>query len=418
MKKILAYLKTPYIGTMFNKMLYCIVSFSANALFTRALGLALKGSYTWYLNYATLVSIILGLGVYHSMPFFMRNNKEKDWNGEYVNIFYSQFVIYIFLSIIFLLLKEYKIYIIAVLAILDILSQQLNMLILIDKLGVRNKVYFAGSVLNLILGAVCLIFFSDNLYAALIGFAAVKVFYIIFYTIYIGSVPHLFRFKMTDLATKIKFGFLPMLTFLLITINYKVDVIMLEAAKNVTPELLSIYSTGVSVAEIGWVIPDVFKEVLFSRIANKKNDAEVASALRVSNACIVLVILGVILLGKPFISIVYGKKFVSSYLVTIILFLGIPAMSWFKLIYQLYIAEGRRWISFGVLLLSSIINVVANIILIPIWDINGAAVASVLSYFCCGVIFMYTYSRKIGKKLYQMFIPTPKDFSVLIKKAR
>lgn len=403
---------------MSNKMFYCLASFGASALYTRALGLALKGYYTWYLNWATLISILLGLGVYHSMPFFMRKESDKKWNGEYVNIFYSQFVIYVLLSLVFLPLKKYKLFIIAVLAILDILSQQLNMLILIDKLRTRNKVYFAGAVVNLLLSIVCLVYFSDNLYAALICFAAVKVFYVIFYTVFIGEVPHLFRFKAVDLAKKIRFGFLPMLTFLLITINYKVDVIMLEAAQNVDDRLLSLYSTGVSVAEIGWVIPDVFKEVLFSRIANKKNDAEVASALRVSNVCITIVILGLVALGKPFIGLVYGRKFVDAYFVTILLFLGIPAMSWFKLIYQLYIAEGRRWISFGVLLLSSVINVVANIVLIPIWDINGAAVASVLSYFCCGVIFLFTYSRKIGKPLYKMFIPTPKDFSVLFKKAR
>ena len=197
---------------MSNKMFYCLASFGASALYTRALGLALKGYYTWYLNWATLISILLGLGVYHSMPFFMRKESDKKWNGEYVNIFYSQFVIYVLLSLVFLPLKKYKLFIIAVLAILDILSQQLNMLILIDKLRTRNKVYFAGAVVNLLLSIVCLVYFSDNLYAALICFAAVKVFYVIFYTVFIGEVPHLFRFKAVDLAKKIRFGFLPMLT--------------------------------------------------------------------------------------------------------------------------------------------------------------------------------------------------------------
>ena len=83
----------PYINTIINKFLYCTFSFLSNAFLTRALGLQLKGEYSWIMNYASILSIIAGLGVYQSIPYYVRSEEKKDWAQEYVNIF-IEYVIY------------------------------------------------------------------------------------------------------------------------------------------------------------------------------------------------------------------------------------------------------------------------------------------------------------------------------------
>lgn len=49
---------------------------------------------------------------------------------------------------------------------------------------------------------------------------------------------------------------------------------------------------------------------------------------------------------------------------------------------------------------SAIANIVANFFVIPKYNENGAAIASVLSYTICGLLFLLDYLRmnKIGSK--------------------
>jgi O-antigen/teichoic acid export membrane protein len=213
----------------------------------------------------------------------------------------------------------------------------------------------------------------------------------------------------------VRFGYLPMLSFLLITLNYKVDVLMLEGASSITNVQLSYYTTGVSIAELAWFIPDVFKEVLFNKTAKKNNYKEISSILRVSNAVLIVIILAVIVLGRFMIRLFYGQVFAPAYEVTILLFLGIPAMSWFKIIYTLFNAQGRRKTSFSVLLASTLINILVNYFAIPHFGIYGAALASVLSYSVCGIVFIFLYGKISGEKVWSLFILRKGDIKTLLR---
>ena len=407
----------PYIDTIINKLLYCVCSFLANAFLTRALGVTLKGEYAWMLNCASIVSIIAGLGVYQSIPYFIREKKEKEWIQEYINIFVFQMMVYIFITIVILALKrDLVIAVICFLSIVDIFSQQLNMLLLIDKIYLRNKIFVSGAMINLIISAVCFFLLRDNLWVGICCTFCVKIFYIISYLIVIGRIPHPFSLSLKSIVEKIQFGYLPMLSFLLITMNYKVDVLMLKAAPSVNAEALSLYTVGVSIAEIAWVIPDGFKEVLFSRTSNKKNDSEIAAALRVSNCIISITILGILVFGKPIIYILFGAEFIESYKVTLLLFLGIPAMSWFKIIYTLFNAQGKRKTSFAVLLSSTLLNIGLNYLLIPMWGIYGAAGTSVFSYGICGGVFLILYSRDSGISFLSLFVMKKDDLRKLLRR--
>lgn len=406
----------PYINTIINKFLYCTFSFLSNAFLTRALGLQLKGEYSWIMNYASILSIIAGLGVYQSIPYYVRSEEKKDWAQEYVNIFILQALVYLSIvcGITFFYKDQVTILLIGALAVVDILSQQLNMLLLIDKIFKRNLIFTVGAIVNLLLSIFCFLFAKNNLIAAVICFFIVKIFYIISYLWILGKIPHPFHVLPKSIFEKIKFGYIPMFSFLLITLNYKVDVLMLGTSVNVRPEELSLYTVGVSIAEIAWVIPDGFKEVLFSRTSNKKNDQEVAAALRVSNMVIGMTIIGILIFGKFVIRLFFGIQFISSYQVTILLFLGIPAMSWFKIIYTLFNAKGKRKISFFVLLSSTILNIALNYLTIPIWNIYGAAMASIVSYGLCGFLFLVLYSKDSGNCLGSLFIMKKNDLKILI----
>ena len=392
-----------------------MTAFLANALLTRALGLSLKGEYTWILNYANIISIISGLGIYQSIPFFIRNRPENDWLQEYINIFTLQAAIYFCISLIigWIFRQNFSVLFIGLLSAADIFSQQLNMLLLIDKITERNRIYTLGAFVNFFLSVLILLLLRNNLYAAVFCAFTVKLFYIISYLILSEKKPHPLQTSGKKIAEKVQFGYLAMFSFLLIVMNYKIDVIMLKSSSIVSAEQLSLYTTGVSIAEIAWMIPDVFKEVLFSRTSNKSNDYEVAAALRLSNFVVCAAIIAIILFGRIFIRLFFGIDFVPAYRVTILLFLGIPAMSWFKIIYMLFNAQGRRKTSFFVLLLSSLLNVALNAFLIPVWGIYGAAGASIFSYGLCGILFLGIYARISNQKLLSLFLVKRNDAILL-----
>ncbi len=407
-----------YVSTLINRIMYAAVLFIANALISRALGVKLKGEYTWIINAANIIAIIAGLGVYHSIPYFNRQKKEdEDIVQRYVNIFTLQALVYLAISAVIIACTGVKISIISicVLVIMDTFSQELNMLILIVDIFKRNKILLAGAYFNLITSALCYLTFKDNVVAAIIVLAMFKGFYIVFYLMAMKKIPNPFAVSMKKLVQIIKFGYMPMLSFLLITLNYKVDLIMLKANSGVSAEALSYYSVGAQIAELAWFIPDVFKEVLFSKTAKKNNYDEVSAVLRISNAVLVMVIFGVVVFGKVMIWLFYGTPFMPAYKVTICIFLGIPAMSWFKIIYTLFNAQGRRKTSFFVLLLSACTNIVMNYVLIPVIGIYGAALASVASYTVCGVIFISLYSKISGDPVHKLILMTKKDIKVLKK---
>lgn len=408
----------PYLHTLYSKVLYAALTFIANAIVARALGVELKGDYTWVINMANLVAIVAGLGIYQSIPFFKRQDGDNtDIVQEYVNIFIFQFLIYVLIAsgVIFFFKGEELITLVCVLALVDVYSQELNMLMLVDNIFMKNKIFIWGSYLNFGCSVLCYVFFKDNLAIAVGILVLVKVFYIIGYLLSMKKKPHPFGTSVSSICSKIKFGYLPMLSFLLVTFNYKIDVLMLKANSNVSKAELGYYAVGVSIAELAWFIPDVFKEVLFFKTAQKNNYKEVSAVLRVSNMVMVVVILGIIITIRPLIWVCYGKAFMPSWKVTILLFLGIPAMSWFKIINTLFTAQGRRKLTFVMLSISAAINVITNAITIPIIGIYGAAVASVLSYSVCGIVFVIIYARVSGEKIYNLFILKRGDIRSIVK---
>ena len=65
----------------------------------------------------------------------------------------------------------------------------------------------------------------------------------------------------------LKFGFFPMLALLLTSLNYKIDIIMLNMSRNITMAQIGVYSIGVALADKTVYIPDAVKEILLSKLA-------------------------------------------------------------------------------------------------------------------------------------------------------
>jgi O-antigen/teichoic acid export membrane protein len=215
-----------------------------------------------------------------------------------------------------------------------------------------------------------------------------------------------------------KFGFVPMISTLLMTANYKLDILMLDAFPNVTTANVGVYSLGVSLAEKIWMIPDALKDILLSKLAKGKKVQEVSKVIRLSLPIMIFFVLCIVILGQPFISFVYGAEYSDAYQITLLIITGTIFMVFYKMINSYYIVEGHRFLSFVMLLITAVINIVLNAILIPLLGMSGAAIASLISYISCGLMFTITFSRMTKETFGNIFIIKKSDIQQLFNKLK
>jgi len=79
--------------------------------------------------------------------------------------------------------------------------------------------------------------------------------------------------------------------------------------------------------------------------------------------------------------------------VTVLLIAGIILMSYFKIIGTLLLAQGKKFVYLGMLTGSVVVNMLCNMVTIPLWGKMGAALASVISYAVAGGLFLIYYLR-------------------------
>jgi O-antigen/teichoic acid export membrane protein len=77
--------------------------------------------------------------------------------------------------------------------------------------------------------------------------------------------------------------------------------------------------------------------------------------------------LGILVLGRPAIWILAGSEFLPAYPVTVLLAFGIIPMSWFKIVGTLLLAQGKKYVYLGMLTASVAVNIICNMLTIPLW---------------------------------------------------
>jgi O-antigen/teichoic acid export membrane protein len=107
----------------------------------------------------------------------------------------------------------------------------------------------------------------------------------------------------------------------------------------------------------------------------------------------VLIALPVTFLSEPIISILFGTQYSAAAGVLsihiwagVFVFLGVSVNNWF-------LAENLQIYSFYRTLLGCIANIALNLILIPKWGIQGAAVSTLISQFIVGYISLLFFAK-------------------------
>jgi len=189
------------------------------------------------------------------------------------------------------------------------------------------------------------------------------------------------------------------LSGVVISIYMKVDQVMIK--EMLGNAQVGQYAVAVRLSEIWYFIPMVIVSSLFPAIINAKKDNEDLYYSRLQKLYDLMAWMGIVIailmtfLSDWIVDLLYGAAYsqASSVLMihiwtAIFVFLGVASSNWF-------VAENLQKYAFYRTLAGAIVNIILNFILIPIYSIYGAAVATLISQ----IIASYLYNGTNKKTL-------------------
>jgi O-antigen/teichoic acid export membrane protein len=194
--------------------------------------------------------------------------------------------------------------------------------------------------------------------------------------------------------------------------NYRLDILLLSLFMGVTP--VGLYTTAVLAAEILWYVPEAVATVLFPKTASASASEARAFTPLVSRTVFLMTLgLAVLLalLSYPVVVTMFGMQYEDSVMPLKLLLPGVVLLSLAKVLAS--DLGGRGLLLYNTLgsLTGLIATVILDLLLIPRWGINGAAIASSISYGLSSSVILFFYFRASGNGLRDVLLPRYTDWA-------
>jgi O-antigen/teichoic acid export membrane protein len=213
----------------------------------------------------------------------------------------------------------------------------------------------------------------------------------------IGRVALVPRLDMRLVQQAVRQGLALHLSTIGMYLNFRVDLFLVAAL--LSAHEAGLYSLAVSLAE--FVFLGAFTLAQSAMRVQTEESEEVAASytLRfVRRSWLLAVVLAALtsIAAYPFVLLAYGSEWTPSVAPLVVLTLAAVAMT-LEAPLRTFLVRVLRPGAFWVPATSALaVNVGANLALIPIWGITGAALASLISYGCYGVLLLRLFRQATG----------------------
>lgn len=392
----------------------------------RYLGPDLNGTIAALIVYPTLFMTVGSLGIRQSTAYFIGKGEftELSIKKAVVQLWYVSSIFCIISS--FLLIKFFSnsgddnlLIFLAIAPIPFTLFITYNSGIFLGKNEVKqfNTVNWIPAFIKFISVIVLIIVFPFSIYGAMISAILAPLVMNLILLRHNDFIQGFSRgIEIKTLKALLSLGLVYATALLIINLNYKLDVILLD--KMSTMYETGIYSKSAQLVEYLWEIPMLLSTIVFARSANSKdNDAfsqKVVQLLRVSSIIVGVCCIILILIAEPLITFLFGQEFKPSALVLIYLLPGVLLLTIFKVLNMDIAGRGKPWLSMKAMIPALIINIALNVVFIPNHGAIGAAIASTVSYSLAAVLFLFMYGKETGIKIPQIMRFSITDFDPII----
>jgi len=407
-----------------TKIIKIFMGFGTSIIIARTLGAEGKG----YVQYILLVFGILAgnghLGISDATDYFI---KKSDYDREtiYQNNLSYLFLVWIIISSTVLLLwnnniifKEYN-FIFIFEGILFILFSSFNIVmkkiyIAEEKIIKINNFYLINSLIVFLL---ILILWPFDLLNETVYFSIRVLGLGINWFLFIKDIDLNYKFVINKvlLFKEFKFGVYIYISAFSVYMMYRVDQLMIK--NFLGSKELGIYSIAVVLAELVLLVPGSITSALKGKLYNTEEDKKQRiTTLTIKYTfyfSLLIALIGFVM--NPLIILIYGTEFAAAKIPFVVLLLGTIFAALGKVCYPHFLIDGRPKIHLFITILTLVINVILNLILIPVLKINGAAIASTISYFVYGSVYILILVKKEKFSFKNIFLFNKKDI-IFIKK--
>jgi O-antigen/teichoic acid export membrane protein len=285
-----------------------------------------------------------------------------------------------------------------------------------EQIGRSNFINWFSEVIHLVAVIVFVWLLNWQILGALLSMLVAHVF-ISFWAFFILMKEYgiNLQFRKEILTSLLSMGFLFALSFVIIQLNYRIDVLLLQRLS--TEQEVGYYSLGVSIAEKLWQLPLAIGVVLMSRTANAE-DQEAINRTTARLARISLIVglfaSALMFVVSPWIlPAIWGEEFRPSVMTIQYILPGILFISVYRVLNSRLSGIGRPEVSIYVFLPALILNILLNLWWIPSYGAMGAVMATNASYTLGTLAYILVYSRIVRMPLNKIFAFRKSDFTFI-----
>jgi O-antigen/teichoic acid export membrane protein len=219
----------------------------------------------------------------------------------------------------------------------------------------------------------------------------------------------------TYLKDNLRYGFKVYISSVFTFFNYKQDRFLLNAY--LSPASVGVYNVGANLGEKLWLLSQSVSTVLFPKIASLEDDEHqrrwmtpfIARHVFTGTAIAAFLLFWL----TPFlIQLLYGEEFSDASGVLRIILPGVVFLTISRIVSNDIAGRGHPGVNTILSGISVLINLIANILLIPPLGILGAAWASTISYTFNAIIRVGVYCAIANVAWRDVFFLKPADFQV------
>jgi O-antigen/teichoic acid export membrane protein len=232
--------------------------------------------------------------------------------------------------------------------------------------------------------------------------------------IFIIARPQLAHWRECARAT-LRFGFEAYFANLLWVLLLRADSMLLGYYSGAAA--VGIYSVAVLFAELIWYLSRALTTALSPRIARGTPAEAIALTHRAARSvlwAVIVAAVGMALLIRPVVQLIFGSAFSSSVRPFLLLLPGIVLGALASPL-SLYFTQhrGRPRINALISGVGLALNIGLNIFWIPRYGISGAAAASSVAYSLVAVLLLWRFSREPGFSLERLLRPRAEDIQLM-----
>lgn len=409
-------LKKNIIISSIFRALVMFLAFLTGWVSTRFLGVELKGQYGYLITISSFAWLILDLGIHKTYPFLLRKEAQQ------ANILFTWSILQFACELVLIsALGLGFMPAISKLLKFDFTPQIVLLVatvIALTKLNMHMQMYYLGQdkvklnsyyqTLNSLIMLITLILgyfvfrISNRLIYVLIAYNLAM-----FASVIAFIHPMLFSrfwkgFDLSYIFKSYKLGWRVFLSSLFITLLIRFDMMLIRRFLHF--EDLGIYAVASNIVEMLQMASNLVGSLLLVKLSDMDDQGQswetLKSVFLFFGGLLTLANLGFALVGKPLLSTMYGKDFTPVYNVYLWLIPASFGLSFGSLFNTYLWSKGFPWISVLLPALALILNIVLDIILIPIMGIKGAALATSIGYMSWfAAILIYENHQSRGQFL-------------------